>query len=147
MEENLHPSPPALDLYNRAAGWAKFLAIVGLAVVVLLLVGASYCIHLLHTTPNLKEVDENLPWVATSLAWGMPVMALIYGIPMLMLFRFASSARRSARTLDQQALEESFRRLHSFFRYMGILAIVVFGIYFLCFVVIGSAALMGLGEQ
>jgi hypothetical protein len=68
------------------------------------------------------------------------LFSLLYFFPCLYLFRFASKTRAAVLSSDAALLEAGLKNLKAFFRYMGILLIVVLAFYALAFVVALIAA-------
>jgi hypothetical protein len=67
-------------------------------------------------------------------------LALLYFFPCLYLFRFAQKMKQALNHSDQESLITSLGNLKACFRFMGILTIVVLGIYLLVIVIAAFAA-------
>jgi uncharacterized membrane protein YjgN (DUF898 family) len=152
MEENILPSslPLQIDtgntpyLYN-AAKWAKFLAIMGFIFCALMLIFALFASTLLST--YLNQMDANTPGISSFpvtggiLATVYIVMALVYFLPCLFLYNFGAKMQNALKYNDQIHLNTSFKNLKSFFKFWGILLIIIICIYALT---ITLAVVMGL---
>jgi len=62
------------------------------------------------------------------------VAALILFFPVLYLYNYATKLRRALRNNEQAVLTESLKNLKSFFKFYGILAIIVISLYILMFI-------------
>jgi len=156
MEENFtettHPLPEpeksmvlseeALYYLKTAAKWAKFLAIlgfVGCAFVVLmgLFVGSLFS--------NIGGAITGSAGLAQGMSAFMSVFyiafALLYFFPSLYLYQFAQFAQKAIMFSNSQDITLAIDKLKSFFKFLGILVIVIISLYVL--IVIGVFAMMG----
>lgn len=125
------------NLYlKEAARWARFLAIFGfviMAVVVLAGIGLTTYFSALMASEFGAMGGAILPVIYI-------LFSLLYFFPCLYLFRFASKTRAAVLSSDAALLEAGLKNLKAFFRYMGILLIVVLAFYALAFVIALIAA-------
>ena len=82
------------------------------------------------------------PALGTIMAVFYILFALVYFFPCLYLFRFGSQMQLALRNNDQQMLTSSFKYLKSWFRFVGILTIVVLSCWVLALVFGGLGAAM-----
>lgn len=143
----MRPETLQFHWYAKAARWARFLAIVGFVITGIMLLASFFTARMVRSTPDLAEINPDLPWMAKIFSWSMPILALVYFLPCFFLFRFAAAAIKAAQYKDELQLQLSFKRLYLFFLYIGVLTIFILAVYVLAFGAIASAALMGLGEQ
>ena len=137
MEQNLTPNTFTLQVdvgnipyLQEAAKWAKFLAIIGFIFCTLMVIFAffagtflsSYFNQLESSTTNVFAMSGGVITVIYIL------VALLYFIPSLYLFNFASKMQAALRNNDQITLNTSFRNLKACFKFWGILFLIV-----LCF--------------
>jgi hypothetical protein len=120
---------------NEAAKWAKFLAIVGFVFCGLIAVAAFFAGTLLSTYFGQFEATDTSNSVSSITGIFLTVyyliVAILYFIPSLYLFNFASKMQAALRNNDQMTLNTSFRNLKACFKFWGILFIIL-----LCFMVI-----------
>jgi len=118
---------------GETARWARFLAIVGMIVLVLGLI-----VSLMATTVFTRfmgfptGVDDNNTLSATMRGAAVVVTIITLAIvffPLLFLLRFANAMRRALAANDQTRLNESFQNLKVYFRYLGILVIIFLVLY------------------
>lgn len=128
---NLPLSDRAANYLKEAARWARFLAIFGFVIMgILLLAGIG-----LTTYFSSMMATELGPMGGAIFPVVYILLSLLYFFPCLYLFRFARKTSSAVLADDMILMEEGFRNLKAFFRYMGILLIVVLSIYALAFVV------------
>lgn len=150
MEQNITPNNFALQVDNgnipylaEAAKWAKFLAILGFIFCALIVIGALFAGTFISGILSQIEAQNNAmasPISGTVLAIYYALVALLYFFPCLFLFNFASKTQTAIRNNDQIYLNLSFKNLKSFFKFWGILTVII-----LCIVVIGMIfAVIGL---
>jgi len=126
----------------EAAKWAKFLAIVGFVMCGLIIV-LSFFIGALFSTSMSRYGDS----AAFGSGFGiiMTIVYLSFGVlyffPCLFLFRFANNMIVALNSNEQITLNRSFQNLKIMFRYVGILTIIVLGLYIIAFVfgILGAA--------
>ena len=149
MDENFIPNSFQLQVDSgntpylaEAAKWAKFLAIIGFVICGMTLLTAVLTSSFL---PSLAQVDDDLPPMGTTESIGAAIVfiivAILYFIPSLYLFRFASKMQTAIRTNDQISLNDSFKNLKSCLKFWGIFFIILLCFYalFIVFLVAGSA--------
>ncbi len=126
----------------ETAKWAKFLSIVGFIMCGLLAMFALFAGSIFSAA--LSQMEEMGTAVGgTMLTIIYLAMALLWFFPFLYLYRFATKATIALRSADQQNLNQSFKNLKSCFRFLGIMTIIMLGMYALVFVVaIGAAMTM-----
>ncbi len=123
---------PSLIYLNESARWARFLSIMGfIGCGLLILMGLFYGTMF---TSIMKNVDPETAGVAGGLAstfavFGAVLGALLLFFPALYLFRFSSKMRLASNNNDQPALTDSLRNLKSFFKFYGIMTIIVLSFY------------------
>jgi len=70
------------------------------------------------------------------------VVAVIYFFPLLFLFRFSRHTAKAVANVDANELQLGLKNLKSYWKYMGILIIVVICVYLLVFIIAGSSIAM-----
>lgn len=146
MESNQN-TPPLFGLnidavtkshLSVAATWAKFLAIMGFIVCILVVLAGFFASTILANMPTTRGFEGfgnnreiNTSGFAAVAAVVYIIIALLYFFPCLFLFNFASKMKTALLTNDQNTLNTSFQNLKKTFRYLGVLTIII-----LCFWVI-----------
>ncbi|MES1226036.1 MAG: hypothetical protein ABUT20_61745 [Bacteroidota bacterium] len=151
MEENQNASlfglgidPAAKAHLSEAARWARFLAIVGFVIIGLLVVMALFAGAIFGTYFNAMS-----PQGGGAMAAGMGVGFTLYMLicaaigffPFLFLYRFSAKAKAALASGDQGSLNSSLQNLKVYFRYLGIITIIVLALYAIGLLV----ALLGAG--
>ncbi|TCD00325.1 DUF5362 family protein [Pedobacter psychroterrae] len=118
----------------ETAKWANFLSIVGFvftALMVLCTFGVGAFMSLMNNAMGAAN-----PYAALGTA-GLTVVllfcALIYFYPSLLLFKYANAAKKAVLFADQATLSIAMGKMKSFFKFWGILMIVVLAFYGLIF--------------
>ena len=154
MEQNLTPNTFALQVdggnipyLTEAAKWAKFLAIMGfifcaLFVLLGIFAGSIMSGFMGQTSSSFGSEASGLAAMGTGvIAAVYIILALIYLIPCIYLFNFASKMQTALRNNDQVNLNTSFRNLKSCFKFWGIMMIII-----LCFyAIVLTIAMLGSG--
>ena len=132
---------------NETAKWARFLAIVGMVFLVLMIIFGLFFSTMMATSRNpFEEPVEGGSGLMSGFGIGLAILyiilAVIWFFPLLFLLRFANGIRAALHSNDQNALNVSFQNLKSCFRYVGIITIIILGMYALAFVIalLGGAA-------
>jgi len=152
MEQNtqtglfeLHIDAPSSAYLSESAKWAKFLAILGFIVCGLIVLASFFAGSVLSAAFSRygTEGGSAISGVGGAFVTILYILiALLYFFPCLYLFRFATKMQLAIRNNDQEQLNNSFKNLKSWFRYIGILTIILMSLYALAliFIVIGAAA-------
>jgi len=133
---------------TETAKWARFLAIVGMVVLVVALAFTVYSVMVLGQmsviAPNAgysvnPSLNDNMK---IGIVIGSIIMLAIAFFPLLFLLRFANGMRNAINGNDQQRLNISFQSLKIYFRYLGIVVLIVLVMYavIIALALIGSAA-------
>ncbi len=128
-------------LYDTAK-WAKFLSIIGFvftAMITLFAFGSSAFVSI------LASISPGNPLAAMGSGFitvYFLVMALLYFYPSLLMFKHANASRKAILYGDQESLSVAMLNLKSFFKFWGVLLIVLIAFYFL---VMLMAVITGLG--
>jgi len=155
MEQNT--SPNLFDLHidqqssaylSEAAKWAKFLSIVGFIGCGIIAIIAFFAGTILSSVfGRAATMPDGESVAALSAVSGIFLTIIYLGVAVLFFFRcfylykFAVKAQAAIKNNDQEQLVESFKNLKTLYKYIGILTIIVLGLYALAliFFVIGLA--------
>jgi len=139
MEQNQNTSLFELTINNEsrmqlseAARWARFLAIAGFIVLVLMIIyGIIFSLMFSSMVNTMGEgFGGNYPARELGTGFGVGMIfiyiiaAIIAFIPLLFLLRFSNKMRTALNSNDQEILNDSFRYLKVYYRYIGILTII-----------------------
>ncbi|GAB1463554.1 hypothetical protein [Pedobacter sp.] len=128
-------------LYDMA-GWAKFLGILGFVfsgLMAIMALGMGAMFTTISQMPGMEMYSGLGGGVFTFVFF---LYALLFLYPSLMLFSYAVKTKQGVLYADQLSLETGIRKLKSFFKFYGILAIVFIILYALIFLfaIIGGIA-------
>lgn len=143
---DLQIDQPSLIYMNESARWARFLSIVGfigcgLMVLGGLLFGSLFSYMTKNAEPETAAVAGGL--FSSLYAASAILGAVLVFFPSLYLFRFSSKMRIATNNNDQPALTDSLKNLKSFFKFYGIVTIIVLSIYVLAIVAAVIGAIVG----
>lgn len=117
----------------ETAKWAGFLSVVGFVLTALMVV-FSFGIGSIMAVINNTLGAANNPYAALGtgvLTVFCLLCALLYFYPSLLLFKYANSARKAVLFADQPTLSIAMSKMKSFFKFWGILTIVILAFYVL----------------
>lgn len=126
---------------KEIANWSYFLAIIGFIFIGFMVLGGLFAGVILGSMMG----DEMLGMMAVGpgLLSGMYlVMALVYFFPVFYLYRFSTKAKIALRSGSDMELTDAFENLKSHYKFLGILTIVIIGLYFLFFLFAGLGGMM-----
>lgn len=143
MAYDIVVSERALDSLRATRPWVKFLAIVGFIFTgLMILIGLIFAL-VGAAMPAQAGLPANFGRV-----FGIAylVLAFLYLMPCLYLIRYARAIEAIPGT-GQAAFEDALKNQKSFWKFMGIMMIVLLCLYVL-FIIFGvSAAVMGFGAH
>ena len=109
---------------RETAKWANFLAILGIIVLSLMVLGGIF-MTLIATAV--------LPIGGIFMFFIYLVFAAVYAVPIYYLYKFAQTTKYALNSLNSFQLAEALGYLKSTFKFMGILAIAMLCLYALIF--------------
>jgi hypothetical protein len=131
----------AASYLGETAKWAKFLAIMGFIVCVIVVIAGIVVGAFMGTAASTLGGDS-APFASrmgSSLGGAIAIVyilvSLLYFFPCFYLFKFASKMQVAIRGNDQNQLISSFANLKSCFKFLGILTIIILSFYLLAFII------------
>ncbi|GET21271.1 DUF5362 family protein [Prolixibacter denitrificans] len=136
-------SEDALRQISQTAKWAQFLAIIGFVVTALIVVAGLFMGSFMSVFREMgggTAPMPRIPYMAVSVIY--VIMGGIYFIPSWFLYKFSTETRKALIGNDEEILTQAFANLRRTFKFMGIMTIVIIGLYVLVIiaVTIGAAA-------
>lgn len=118
----------------ETAKWGKFLAIVGFVMCVLIVCAGFFMGSFFASISSLygalpAESAELLSKLGPIIAFFYILIAILYFVPCLYLYRFANKMRLAIQINNQENLTNSFQNLKSLYKYCAILTIVAMALY------------------
>lgn len=122
------------NFLKEIANWSFFFSILGFLsilffIVVAILVGTVYAPMLDMLTMQQGVTGSGLYVMILYL-----VIALLYFMPVLYLFKFSRKMKEALATKSDETLAEAFGYLKSHFKFIGVMTIIVISLYILLFV-------------
>ena len=119
-------SEEALYFLESAGKWAKFMAVLGFIAVGFMILGG---LGIMAAGSMLGEMGGASFMPVRMLGPIYLVLAGIYFLPVLYLWRFAAHATNGLAQNRPEALTESMRYLRAHYRFLGIMTIGLIGMY------------------
>lgn len=135
MAEQIVVSDDMLDALNATRPWVKFLAILGFVFTAFIALAGLFMLvafSAIPTTPGLPRIFGPVFGVLY-----LVMAVFFYLIPCLYLMRYGNAITRIAAS-GQAAIEDALKHQKSFWKYLGIFAIVVIVAYVV--IIIGGIA-------
>ena len=138
----LHIDETAKAYLLEAARWAKFIAIFGIVICGIMLMGGLFFMMMGSVAAGMYAAAGLSPFVLGVI---YIACALIYIYPAIALLRFSIRVKEALLLGNNDVLNNSFRFLKNHFKSIGILIIItifVYALLFLFIIVVGGVALM-----
>jgi hypothetical protein len=124
---------------KEAAKWARFLAITGMIFLAIALLASIASITILSGNTDLSlpmnrnnEIESGTAYKVGTVI-GILMMLSVLFFPLLYLLQFSNKIRAALKSSEQMDLDLAFLNLKRYFRYIGIILIIILGIYALTF--------------
>ena len=137
MEENSSLFSVSIDTTAKshlsdAAKWARFLAITGMVLLGFVLIRSIYSIVRFNQITSLDSYRGSRPPIVDQFTAGTIAGTLLVVIvpffALLFALRFANALRRALNASNQEILNLALQNLKLYFRYLGIITIILAGI-------------------
>lgn len=140
-----HESLGYLDTTRK---WTMFFSILGFVAIGLMLILSLVAGSFLGSLTRGMSGMEGMEGMETARAVGgfasimmfvvILIFAVIYFFPLLFLFRFSKHAKNAVANCDASELNLALKNLKSYWKYIGILVIIVLAIYIIVFLIAGA---------
>jgi large-conductance mechanosensitive channel len=128
-------SESAKDFLKETAKWAYFLSILGFIGIGFIIFAALFAGTLFS---SMSKMNPAMGAMGSSfgivIAFVYFLIAVLYFFPVYYLNKFASNAKRAFKNNDSETLTTALEYLKSHYKYIGIMTLVVFSLYFLMFI-------------
>jgi len=129
--DELRIDKAAKSFLAETAKWTTFLAILGYIGIGLMIIVALFMMTL---GASMSSYNSMMPMGGGALfSIIYLVIAAFYFIPINFLYKFASNMKIALNTNNQGNLTKSFEYLKSHYKFIGILTIIIIGLYILAF--------------
>lgn len=119
--------------------WTNFLAILGFVMMGLMVI-MGFSFGTIFSKFGGSEFGSPFPGFLFGIIY--LIFAVIYFFPILYLFKFSSLIKKAVSSKNSNDLEMAFKNLKAHYRYIGIMMIIVLGIYALFFVIALAGGLL-----
>jgi hypothetical protein len=129
---------------SDAAKWARFLAITGLA---LLAIFAVINIWGLALSNGLRPSSDEFGGSAMLTQFGLIMIVVsiitivILFFPLFFLLKFSGNLKTALAANNQESLVEAFLNMKRYFRFLGILVLIIIVFYLLMFIIMSGMIL------
>lgn len=128
VKDGLTLSNKELAFLKEAAKWANFLAILGFIGIGFMVIFAFFASALFAFLPSSQTIPGFMGGLFTVVYL---ILAAIYFFPVYYLYGFASRTKKAIIFSDNTAISKAFEFLKSHYKFIGILYIVLMGLYVL----------------
>lgn len=137
-----------IDLSKRAAEfllesyrWTNFIAIVGFVLIGLGLIFSFSIGGIMNSAVSANGMNNVPSWIGVFYSVMMVITSALYFFPCLYLFKFAKHGKLAVSTKNSEDLTFSLENLKSFFKFMGVMTLIVVVLYGLMFLIgmVGAA--------
>ncbi len=115
-----------LEYLKSAAGWTKFLAILGFVACGLMASGGLLATIVFSFVGN--EMDM-MPFPPVILGLLYLVLAGVYFLPAFYMYNFSSKTQQAITLFSTGHMEEAVKNIKSYFKFVGIFVIVMISLY------------------
>ncbi len=131
---NLQLTATSQSFLKETAKWAYFLSILGFVGVGIMVLLALFMGTIFSKLGVFGGNSGRFGMMGGGFITGIYlVFAAIYFFPVYYLFQFASKAKTAFTYNDNEKLNDSFEFLKSHYKFMGILALILFSLYGIVF--------------
>jgi len=137
-DKSLEISKPSESYLKETSNWALFFSILGF-------IGIGFMIlaSIIVTSIFSFIDDPNLPsFFGPIIGIAYFIFALIYILPLIYLYRFSTNMKNAIEKKDGNNLEIAFKNFKSHFKYIGIITIIIMGLYILGAIVMVFSGLL-----
>jgi divalent metal cation (Fe/Co/Zn/Cd) transporter len=133
---DLHLDQQSVNYLSETARWSRLLSIVGFIYCGLMAVCGLFMGSMMTKIMSASMGGSDaMSGVGTAfVSFFIIFMALILFFPAYYLFNFSTKIRRAIQNNDQTILADSLKNLKSFFKFYGVLVIIVLSFYALALV-------------
>jgi hypothetical protein len=142
----------ALGYLDTTRKWTMFFAILGFIglglMLVFSLVAGTFLSAFTSSMSGMSGMDSVEGMEGVKAASGiagimffvvMLVFAVIYFFPLLYLLKYSQHSKRAVANCDSNEMTLAFKNLKSYWKYMGILVIILLSVYLIIFLIAGAS--------
>ncbi|MCK4569977.1 MAG: hypothetical protein KAT76_06780 [Bacteroidales bacterium] len=131
-EQGMNLSPYAMSNLRVAATWAKFLAIVGFVMIgIIVILGIIFLVGSADLSSGYYAPD---PGFFISMGVVYLLIAVVFFFPTYYLLKFAGKMKLALNTRNELSLDDAAKFMRMYYKYVGILTIIIILIYVFYFI-------------
>lgn len=127
----------------EAAKWASFLGILGLVMLALVFLGGLSMMFIGSAVLDGMSQTSSMPFGGAFLGILYLVMGLLYIYPTWALYKFGASVKAGLRLENHAKFSEGLLYLKRFFKFIGILTVIIIAFYIIVILAVGAGGLFG----
>lgn len=146
FENTLYVDSTGQQYLKETAKWARFLAIVGFVMTGMIVLAAIFAGSIMSTLSATSPSFGFFP--SAGITFTYLIVAGLYFFPCLFLFQSSQKLTQALQDGNSEELTLALEKMKNFFRFVGIMTLVVIALYafMLVFLVLGGGlALLGAG--
>jgi heme/copper-type cytochrome/quinol oxidase subunit 2 len=141
---DLHLDQSSIDYLNETARWSRLLSIIGFIYCGFMVIIGLFFGSMMSRLMSGMGGETAMPAMSgVFFSFFFILMSLILFFPSYYLFNFSSKMRRAIRNNEQDSLTDSLKNLKSFFKFYGIVVIIVLSFYALVIIATVIGAMVG----
>ncbi|WP_340112406.1 DUF5362 family protein [Maribellus mangrovi] len=140
VPQKLEVNDQIIEQLISAGKWAKFLAILGFVFIGFMVLMGFMISVIMSFMPS--GPFRHMPIPGFLFGFVYLVIGIVYFFPILYLLRFSTNIQQAISTNNTLKMLKAFENLKSHYRYIGIVMIVMLGLYLLTFVFMVFAGML-----
>jgi hypothetical protein len=133
----LHITEDIRSYLYETSKWTKFLSIIGFVATVFMVMLAFSVSAMMGAMDTMTAGNNPYAQIPQGvLTFWLLIAALIYFYPSFLLFKYSSSCKQAVLYGDNESLSLAMGKMKSFFKFWGVLFIVLLSFYLITFIMI-----------
>lgn len=129
--EQLVVNTQSKSFLREISKWTFFFSILGFIAIAFIIIGAILMSTLYAPMLDMIGQQQGVSSISLVLTITYFVMALLYVMPVLYLFKFSKKMKKAIATKNDDVLAEAFENLKSHYKFIGVLTIIMISLYVL----------------
>lgn len=129
--EQLVLNTKSKSFLREISKWAFFFSILGFIGIFFMVIGAVLVGTVYAPMIDMLAQQQGVSSLGITLTITYLVMALLYFMPVLYLFKFSRKMKTALATKNDEVLEDAFENLKSHYKFIGVLTIIMISLYVL----------------
>lgn len=117
----------------ETARWAKFISILGFIFLGFYMIGGIAYAYIIISSPELSTMTKGIGATGMFLFYALFGFIIIY--PVFALYKYTVLIKHAIKNTDTMTMNDAFRYHRNYYRYNGIITIILIGLYALVFII------------